>query len=114
MKKIIDMIKAKMFEVKEKINPNDESKVYYMNGNDGTYFDWDNNNRTCELAILSNNDDCYSVAAMVYDDGNIRCLAWKDGCQKATFNQSIGKVEPKIAKKLMEYLHETYDMKGRF
>ena len=34
-----------------------EPQIYYMNGNDGTDFDWDCNDRTCEFYIFYDSKD---------------------------------------------------------
>lgn len=55
----IKMIKSyindmrKRYPVKEG-EPPLEPHIYYMNGNDGTEFDWDCNNRTCEFFVFFN------------------------------------------------------------
>ena len=42
--------------VKEK-NKTIEPNIYYMNGNDGTDFDWDCNDRTCEFMVFYDSID---------------------------------------------------------
>ena len=51
--------------------------VYYMNGNDGTDFDWDCNGRTCEFFVFYDTEDQLGyVKAYVTRDGNIEGYVW--------------------------------------
>ena len=36
-----------------------DGKIYYMNGNDGTDFDWKCNGRTCEFMVFNDNEMGY-------------------------------------------------------
>lgn len=58
----------------------DGGAIFYMNGNDGTMFDWDMNGRTCEfymfhkneigfIKVYVNSDDTYT--AHIYPKGEI-------------------------------------------
>ncbi len=51
--------------------------IYYMNGNDGTDFDWIANGRTCEFEIFYDNEmGCAKLS--VFNDGTIRGYYWSD------------------------------------
>ena len=60
-----------------------DGKIYYMNGNDGTDFDWNANDHTSEfymyheneigfIKLYVNNDDTYT--AYVYPNGEMRAV----------------------------------------
>ena len=54
-----------------------ESKIYYMNGNDGTDFDWDCNNRTCEFFVFYDTEaNMGYVKAYVTRGGDIEGYVW--------------------------------------
>ena len=36
-----------------------DGKIYYMNGNDGTDFDWEANDRLCEFMVFHENEYGY-------------------------------------------------------
>jgi len=54
--------------------------IYYMNGNDGTDFDWNYNNRLCEFYVFHKNEMGFikvcvnrnnSINVYIYEDGGI-------------------------------------------
>lgn len=54
---MLDLIKNYMEDMVKKYPPKENQPevdltVYYQNGNDGTDFDWDCNNRTCEFFLF--------------------------------------------------------------
>lgn len=55
-----------------------DGKIYYMNGNDGTAFDWNCNNRVCEFMVFHENEMGY-IKLMVYDDNLIQVYVYADG-----------------------------------
>ena len=88
--KIIEKIKSVFVDIREKcplIKDEDlrsNGAIYYMNGNDGTDFDWDANDHTSEFYIYHSNeigfiklyvnkDDTYT--AYVYPNGEMKAVA---------------------------------------
>ena len=58
----------------------DNGSIYYMNGNDGTDFDWDYNDRLCEFYVFHKNEMGFikvcvnrnnSINVYIYEDGGI-------------------------------------------
>lgn len=50
-------------------NEGDGEVVYYCNGNDGTNFDWDMNDRTCEFFLFYKSNEMGFVKAFVNRSG---------------------------------------------
>ena len=68
-------------EVKEKypiIGNELDGKIYYMNGNDGTDFDWNCNDHVCEFMVFHENEMGY-IKLMVYKDNEINVYVYADG-----------------------------------
>lgn len=55
-----------------------DGKIYYMNGNDGTDFDWDCNGRLCEFMVFHENEFGY-IKIMVDEDKTIDVYVYRDG-----------------------------------
>ena len=55
-----------------------DGKIYYMNGNDGTAFDWNCNERVCEFMVFHENEMGY-IKLMVYKDNTMRAYIYADG-----------------------------------
>lgn len=55
-----------------------DGKIYYMNGNDGTDFDWKCNERVCEFMVFHENEMGY-IKLMLYKDGEITVYVYRDG-----------------------------------
>lgn len=88
--------------------------IYYCNGNDGTDFDYDQNDRTCEFCVYYNNGD---VA--------IKCFVTQSNIEAYIFHEDkqYNKAHKHIISplghafslyKLAQALLEAYDLKGRF
>lgn len=56
----------------------DGGAVFYMNGNDGTDFDFECNGRTCEFEIYYKSTEYGAIKAYLCDDGYIRGYCWGD------------------------------------
>lgn len=70
---IRDAIKANPIKDGNKALPS----IYYMNGNDGTDFDWVMNDRTCEFFVFYDTEaNMGYVKAYVTRDGNIEGYVW--------------------------------------
>ena len=55
-----------------------DGKIYYMNGNDGTDFDWEVNNRLCEFMVFHENEYGY-IKINVFANGDIEVYIYPDG-----------------------------------
>lgn len=92
IEKVIDYIKEAI-----KNNPIAEQgkdfipKVYYMNANDGTDFDWEANDRTCELEVLFEGNEYVYIRVYVHKRGFIQGVVWN-----TTKNESYKKLEPLV------------------
>ena len=51
VKEYVNSARAEFPEITNELLDND-GKIYYMNGNDGTDFDWDWNDRLCEFVVF--------------------------------------------------------------
>lgn len=52
--------------------------IYYMNGNDGTDFDWDYNDRLCEFFIFHKNEKGF-IKLLVNRDDTMDAYVYPDG-----------------------------------
>lgn len=56
--------------------------VGYYNGNDGTQFDWECNDRLCEFGCgYDNGEDIYAFKVLVDKDGYAECCCYPNGEQ---------------------------------
>jgi hypothetical protein len=56
----------------------DGEKVYYMNANDGTDFDWSCNNRLCEFFMFYKETELGFIKVFVSDNGDINGYLYGD------------------------------------
>ena len=110
-----EIIKERFEALKEKYGLHNEElvgegAVYYMNGNDGTDFDWQANDRVCEFMTF------YKDTEM----GALRVLYGKDGSETVFFYRS-GEFEPEEREEkeapfdtaeLAAYMYGSFDQKG--
>ena len=83
-----------------------DGRIYYMNGNDGTDFDWDCNERVCEFMVFHENEMGY-IKLMVYNDNLITIYVYADGGWKPTYE--LERKYKGSAKALKNYLYRTFD-----
>ena len=88
-----------------------DGKIYYMNGNDGTDFDWLANNRVCEFMVFHENEMGY-IKLMVYNDNNVTIYVYADGGMKPT--ATIETWYDKNPLELANFLYRTFDKNGRW
>ena len=86
-----------------------DGKIYYMNGNDGTDFDWDCNDRTCEFMVFNENEMGY-IRLMVNRDNTITIYVYPDGEWNPTYE--LERKYEGSARALKNYLYRTFDMNG--
>ena len=83
-----------------------DGKIYYMNGNDGTNFDWLVNNRVCEFMVFHENEMGY-IKLMVYNDNRITIYVYADGGMHPT--KEIERHYYKNPLELANFLYRTFD-----
>ena len=86
-----------------------DGKIYYMNGNDGTDFDWDCNDRTCEFMVFNENEMGY-ICLMVNRDNTITIYVYPDGGWCPTYE--LERKYKGNARAFKDYLYRTFDMNG--
>ena len=59
--------------------------IIYMNGNDGTAFDWEMNNRLCEFGYLMKDSVCtFAFKMLIFRDGIAEIYCYPGGISKAS------------------------------
>lgn len=86
-----------------------DGKIYYMNGNDGTAFDWNCNERVCEFMVFHENEMGY-IKLMVYNDNLITIYVYADGGMHPT--KELERHYYKNPLELANFLYRTFDMNG--
>lgn len=84
-----------------------DGKIYYMNGNDGTDFDWNCNERVCEFMVFHENEMGY-IKLMVFNDNLIRIYVYADGGMYPT--KELERHYYKSPLELANFLYRTFDM----
>lgn len=84
-----------------------DGKIYYMNGNDGTDFDWNCNERVCEFMVFHENEMGY-IKLMVYNDNLITIYVYADGGMHPT--KELERHYHKNPLELANFLYRTFDM----
>lgn len=80
MYKVVDFI-HRALEAYPEINPIDFGycgKIFYRNSNDGTQFDWEENDRTCEFMSFYKSTDMGVFRVWVQEDGYITGFLYPD------------------------------------
>ncbi len=83
-----------------------DGKIYYMNGNDGTDFDWNCNERVCEFMVFHENEMGY-IKLMVFNDNLIRIYVYADGGMHPT--KELERHYYKNPLELANFLYRTFD-----
>lgn len=84
-----------------------DGRIYYMNGNDGTAFDWNCNERVCEFMVFHENEMGY-IKLMVYNDNLITIYVYADGGMHPT--KELERHYYKNPLELANFLYRTFDM----
>lgn len=76
--------------------------IIYANGNDGTDFDWECNERLCEFGFSHVGEDVWAFKCYVYNDGEAEIYCYPNGEMKPveTIKKSI------LSKDDVEWLYE--------
>lgn len=83
-----------------------DGKIYYMNGNDGTDFDWKYNERVCEFMVFHENEMGY-IKILVFNDNNVTIYVYADGGMHPT--AEIETWYEKNPLELANFLYRTFD-----
>ena len=108
----------RIFKVARKMCPNitndmlyNNGAIYYMNGNDGTEFDWNMNNRLCEFLVFHKNEMGF-IKAFVNMDNSINMYIYEDGGMKPTYEfiEEMEGLKPGSFANLMNYIADEEDL----
>ena len=86
-----------------------DGNIYYMNGNDGTEFDWEMNYRVCEFIVWHENENGY-IKLFVNRDGSIEGYVYPSGEMKP--RHTITSKYPYDTQELYELLLREFDGKN--
>lgn len=86
-----------------------DGKIYYMNGNDGTDFDWKCNGRVCEFMVFHENEMGY-IKLLVNNDNSVNVYVYQDGGMNPT--QELTKYYDENPIELANFLYRTFDKNG--
>lgn len=86
-----------------------DGKIYYMNGNDGTDFDWNCNNRTCEFMVFHENEMGY-IKLDINKENEMSIYVYADGGMKPT--DTITEYYDGNPIELASFLYKTFDENG--
>jgi hypothetical protein len=90
----------------------DNGVIFYFNSQNGTKFDWYNNNHISTLAAIYP-DGTEAVKVLIYNDGNIQVYYYKKGSMKPD-NELTTKISKETAKEIAIILYTISDKKGLF
>jgi len=90
----------------------DNGKIYYMNANDGTDFDWCMNNRTCEFMMFYKETNLGFAKLMVNKEGSIDGYIWADeGRAQGKPIETKNRISPSEAKEFCRLMYTIADRK---
>lgn len=108
----------RIFKVARKMCPNitndmlyNNGAIYYMDGNDGTEFDWNMNNRLCEFLVFHKNEMGF-IKAFVNMDNSINMYIYEDGGMKPTYEfiEEMEGLKAGSFANLMNYIADEEDL----
>lgn len=115
--KISNHIKTNLETFLPEVKPLDleeNGKIYYMNGNDGTLFDWNLNERLCEFMVFYNDEtNLGAIKTLIYSNGEIITYLYKNK-SSSPFKEVIDTITEKEAFELAVILYEKADMLNIF
>lgn len=91
----------------------ENGKVYYMNGDDGTLFDWGMNGRLCEFMMFYNKSGMGAVKINILANGETNIYIFQDKAQTA-FRTEKEQIKPNEVLELAVLMHKIADEKGIF
>lgn len=91
----------------------DGGAIYYMNGNDGTEFDFFANGRTCEFEQFYKSTELGCIKAYLTDTGVLSGYLWKDeGKARGVELDEKQLTDPETAEAFAWYLENEFDGNG--
>ena len=90
----------------------DNGAVYYMNGNDGTDFDWQMNERLCEFYVFFDESEMGAVKILVGKDGTAEAFVFPNGEATGTKEDLGYLMTEEEAENLKEWLITNRDERG--
>ena len=116
---LVEKIVSALLEIRKEYNITDEmtqdnGKIYYCNGNDGTNFDWNVNYRTCEIGYGTPNGDCWVVKAYVLKNGIFEAYIYPHGESSPVATKSIVLFSSKEALRFKNLLFKKSDKSKNF
>lgn len=92
----------------------ENGKIYYMNGDDGTIFDWELNERLCEFMMFyDDKTNLGAVKTLVYADGEIVTYLYKNKTN-SPFKEIKDNITKEEVFELAISLYESADKLGIF
>ena len=108
-----DALAALMPELKAE-GLEENGKVYYMNGRDGTFFDWTMNGHACPFMCFYNDKNAMgAIKVTAYNDGDISICVYHNG-ENSPFKEESAKMDPEDILKLVVFLEKTADNESYF
>ena len=110
----------RIFEMARKVCPDvtdemldDNGAIYYMNGNEGTPFDWKVNGRLCEFFIYHKNEAGF-IKTYIHKDNTFLVYVYEDGGQKPTHEAIKGVLQTVEASSFAEVMNCIADARGLY
>lgn len=117
-KKIFDyilLIRRSHPEIKDE-DLEENGKIIYANGNDGTDFDWNCNDRMCELMVYFRDDGPKDgmgfIKVFVYKSGKVESYVYADGGMHPTEKPPVFSITKEEAAKLAASMYFAADKKS--
>lgn len=105
----------RIFKVARKMYPDitddmldSNGAIFYMNGNDGTSFDWNVNERLCEFYIFHKNEMGF-IKSFINKNNTIEMYIYENGGSKPTyiFSEEMEKLKAVDFAKIMNYIADS-------
>lgn len=88
-----------------------DGEIHYMNGNDGTDFDWNCNDRLCEFMVFAKNELGF-IKVYVNKDDTIDGYMYVDFGMKPTHHLEVVNLNEGEAKEFAYQMYQIADAKG--
>lgn len=119
--KLLNDIKKYLEEERRKALPEIEKgelcengKIYFMNGKNGTAFEFRENNSTPAFAQFYKNSEMGCIKVYLYKDGFLSGYFWHDGEMYGKATESLKICTPEKARAFSRWLNNQYDRYGIF
>lgn len=104
----------KMSPARAKLCEENGDTLFYMNGNDGTAFDWELNGRLCEFMQFYVDTEMGYTKVFVEDNGGLVGYVYEHDAPYGVLIREYGHIDTDGARKLMCYMRDNADVKGLF